>query len=152
MVDAFDLDAYPKRIGYRGHAGPDLATLEAIHALHPDAIPFENLDSLLRRPVVLDLAPLQAKLVAGKRGSYCFGQNTLRARRRVAAEAGFPISRFTSQECAGGARRAQSTSASTRSLESSFRRIAAAPRPFTDRANSASYSAASPEMAINRAP
>jgi N-hydroxyarylamine O-acetyltransferase len=79
MADGFDLDAYLKRIGFRDRAAPDLATLSAIHALQPDAIPFENLDPLLRRPVSLDLASLQAKLVAGKRGGYCFEQNSLLA-------------------------------------------------------------------------
>ena len=79
MADGFDLDAYLNRIGFRGRAAPDLATLTAIHALQPDAIPFENLDPLLRRPVNLDLGSLQAKLVAGRRGGYCFEQNSLLA-------------------------------------------------------------------------
>jgi len=52
-----DLDAYFARIGYAGARTPDLATLRAIHALHPAAIPFENLDPLLGRPVPLDQAP-----------------------------------------------------------------------------------------------
>lgn len=72
-----DLDAYFARIGYAGPRTPALATLHALHALHPAAIPFENLDPLLGRPVRLDLAALQAKLVAGRRGGYCFEHNTL---------------------------------------------------------------------------
>ena len=79
MPDPFDLDAYLARIGFRGRPAADLATLTAIHALQPDRIPFENLDPLLRRPVNLDLASLQAKLVAGGRGGYCFEQNALLA-------------------------------------------------------------------------
>jgi N-hydroxyarylamine O-acetyltransferase len=73
----FDLDAYCDRIGYAGPRSPTLATLRALHALHPAAIPFENLDPLLGRPVPLDLAALQRKLVAGRRGGYCFEQNSL---------------------------------------------------------------------------
>jgi N-hydroxyarylamine O-acetyltransferase len=72
-----DTDAYFARIGYEGKASADLATLSALHALHPAAIVFENLDPLLGRPVPLDLAALQAKLVTGGRGGYCFEQNTL---------------------------------------------------------------------------
>jgi len=41
------------------------------------AIPFENLDVLLGRPVRLDLASLQAKLVDARRGGYCFEHVTL---------------------------------------------------------------------------
>ena len=75
----FDIDAYFRRIGYRGSANPDLETLRAIHALHPASIPFENIDPLLGRPVALDLASLQQKLVQNRRGGYCFEQNTLLA-------------------------------------------------------------------------
>lgn len=75
----FDLDAYCRRIGYAGPREPSLETLRAVHALHPQAIAFENLDVLLRRPIPLDLASLQEKLVAGGRGGYCFEQNLVLA-------------------------------------------------------------------------
>ena len=58
-------------------APPTLATLRALHALHPAAIPFENIDPLLGRPVPLGLDALQRKMVARRRGGYCFEQNTL---------------------------------------------------------------------------
>ena len=74
---SIDLDAYCARIGYAGPRTPTLATLSAIHALHPQAITFENLDPLLRRPVKLDPASLEAKLVKGGRGGWCFEHNTL---------------------------------------------------------------------------
>jgi N-hydroxyarylamine O-acetyltransferase len=77
MTQAIDLDAYCTRIGYAGARTPTLATLEAIHALHPQAITFENLDPLLRRPVRLDAASLDEKLVKGGRGGWCFEQNSL---------------------------------------------------------------------------
>ena len=41
------------------------------------AIPFENLDVLLHRPVRLDLEGLQEKLVQARRGGYCFEHATL---------------------------------------------------------------------------
>jgi N-hydroxyarylamine O-acetyltransferase len=53
--------------------------LRAIHSLHPDAIPFENLDPLLGRPVRLDLRFLEEKLITQRRGGYCFEQNTVLA-------------------------------------------------------------------------
>ncbi len=73
----FDLDAYLDRLGYTGPHTATLDTLEALHALHPAAIPFENLNPLLRWPVALDVESLQAKMVAGGRGGWCFEQNTL---------------------------------------------------------------------------
>jgi N-hydroxyarylamine O-acetyltransferase len=76
-VSDFDLDAYFARIGYGGPVEPTLETLTAIHALQVAAIPFENLDPLLGRPVNLDIAPLQAKLVGSRRGGYCFELNAL---------------------------------------------------------------------------
>jgi len=75
--DVVDLDAYLGRIGYTGRLQPDPAVLEAIHLAHATHIPFENLDILLKRPIRLDLASLQAKLVTGGRGGYCFEQNLL---------------------------------------------------------------------------
>lgn len=75
--DALDLEAYLRRIGYSGSLQPVPAVLEAIHLAHATHIPFENLDILLKRPIALDLASLQAKLVAGRRGGYCFEQNLL---------------------------------------------------------------------------
>jgi N-hydroxyarylamine O-acetyltransferase len=74
---ALDLEAYLGRIGYSGRLQPDPAVLEAIHLAHATHIPFENLDILLQRPIRLDLASLQAKLVSGRRGGYCFEQNLL---------------------------------------------------------------------------
>jgi N-hydroxyarylamine O-acetyltransferase len=77
MTDAFRLDNYLARIGYRGATGANLETLKALQAAHLDAIPFEALDPFLRRPVKLDLASVVAKLVDGQRGGYCFEQNLL---------------------------------------------------------------------------
>ena len=76
-VDSLDLEAYLERIGYSGRLQPVPAVLEAIHLAHATHIPFENLDILLKRPIRLDLASLQAKLVTGGRGGYCFEQNLL---------------------------------------------------------------------------
>jgi len=72
-----DLDAYLNRIGYTGNRQPTIDVLNALHLAHATHIPFENLDILLGRPIRLDLATLQAKLIAGRRGGYCFEHNLL---------------------------------------------------------------------------
>jgi N-hydroxyarylamine O-acetyltransferase len=77
MTEFVDLDAYFARIGYAGPREPTLAVLRDLHRLHPAAIPFENLSPLMGVPVPLELADLQAKLVAGGRGGYCYEHNGL---------------------------------------------------------------------------
>jgi N-hydroxyarylamine O-acetyltransferase len=74
---SFDVEAYLARIGYDGPVEPTLEALDAIHFAHATTIPFENLDILLGRPIRLDLASLQGKLVRDRRGGYCFEHNTL---------------------------------------------------------------------------
>jgi N-hydroxyarylamine O-acetyltransferase len=76
-TNAFDLAAYLARIGYRGDASAHIGTLRELTLLHPCAIPFENLNPLLRRPVRLDIASIQEKLVLGGRGGWCFEHNLL---------------------------------------------------------------------------
>jgi N-hydroxyarylamine O-acetyltransferase len=73
----FGLDAYLDRIGLERPPKPTLEALSAIVGAHCAAIPFENIDVLLGRPPKLDLVSLQARMVHGKRGGYCFEQNLL---------------------------------------------------------------------------
>ncbi|MCB9378191.1 MAG: arylamine N-acetyltransferase, partial [Holophagales bacterium] len=68
---------YFARIAFDGERSPTPATLGRLQAAHLAAIPFENLDVRLGRPIALDLASLEAKLVARRRGGYCFEQNAL---------------------------------------------------------------------------
>ena len=80
MADAphtIDLDGYFKRIGYAGPKTATLQTLRELHALHPAAIAFENLDPLLGVRVRLDPEAMEQKLVQAGRGGYCFEQNSL---------------------------------------------------------------------------
>lgn len=67
-----DLDAYLARIGYTGDRTPTPATLRALVYAHTTTIPFENLESILGRPVPLDLESLQDKLIRHRRGGYCY--------------------------------------------------------------------------------
>jgi N-hydroxyarylamine O-acetyltransferase len=73
----FDRKAYFDRIGFKGRLIPDLQTLTDLHIAHTQAIPFENLNPLLRLPVKLDIGSIQEKLVAKRRGGYCFEHNLL---------------------------------------------------------------------------
>jgi N-hydroxyarylamine O-acetyltransferase len=77
VTTPFDLDAYFRRIGYTGARAPTLETLRAVHFRHTEALPFENLDPFLRRPVRLDAESLQQKMVRDGRGGYCYEQNLL---------------------------------------------------------------------------
>ncbi|MFD3871553.1 arylamine N-acetyltransferase [Streptomyces sp. NPDC058623] len=100
--DELDLDAYLVRIGLGNGDGtgpvdgsgggrgrgtgtgarelrPDLETLYAVHRAHTASIPFESLDVLFGRPVELDVKALEGKLVHGRRGGYCYEQNSLLA-------------------------------------------------------------------------
>lgn len=73
----FDLRGYLARIGHVGPLAPSLECLETLCRRHVGAIPFENLDIQMGRPVHLDLPHLEAKLVGARRGGYCFEQNRL---------------------------------------------------------------------------
>ena len=67
-----DLEAYLARIGLGGR--PSLAE---VHRAHVSSIPFENLQSHGGEPVSLALSELERKIVAGRRGGYCFEHNLL---------------------------------------------------------------------------
>ena len=86
---SLDLDGYFARILWSGPKSADLSTLTGLLAAHMRAIPFENLDPLLGRRVLLDLGSLQDKLVRRRRGGYCFEHATLF--QAVLAELGFTV-------------------------------------------------------------
>ncbi|HET7537007.1 MAG TPA: arylamine N-acetyltransferase [Candidatus Didemnitutus sp.] len=87
-----DLDAYFARIGYSGPREPTLAVLRSIQLHHVRTIPFENLAVLLGRPIDLDPAAIERKLVHDRRGGYCFEQNTYLM--HVLRTLGFVVSRL----------------------------------------------------------
>ncbi len=74
---SLNLDAYFARIKYSGGREPTIDVLSDLHRSHPAAIPFENLDPFFDRPVHVEPAAIESKLVASKRGGYCFEQNNL---------------------------------------------------------------------------
>lgn len=90
-----DLDAYFARIGYEGPRDATLETLERVHELHPAAIPFEALSPFVGDPVSLDPAAIEAKLVKGGRGGWCFEQNLLLY--HVLTSLGFEVKRLAAR-------------------------------------------------------
>jgi N-hydroxyarylamine O-acetyltransferase len=70
-----DLPAYLKRIGYQGPVRADLETLRALHRAHARAIPYENLDVQLKRPMTIDPLAAFDKIVNRGRGGWCYEMN-----------------------------------------------------------------------------
>jgi N-hydroxyarylamine O-acetyltransferase len=89
---ALDLEPYLARIGYSDELTPTVRTLRELHLAHATHVPFENVDVLLRRPILLDLDSITAKLVRGGRGGYCFEHNSLFA--AVLEQIGFRVKRL----------------------------------------------------------
>ena len=75
--EQFDQAAWLERIGYSGTIAPTLDTLNRLIFAHAHAISYETLDIMLGRTPRLDVTTLQKKMIAGKRGGYCFEQNML---------------------------------------------------------------------------
>lgn len=69
------IDSYLNRIGYDGSREPTIGTLRALHLAHLYAVPFENLDIHLRRAIVLDEEKILDKIVARRRGGFCYELN-----------------------------------------------------------------------------
>ncbi|GAA1945334.1 arylamine N-acetyltransferase [Streptomyces durmitorensis] len=101
--EELDIEAYLARIGHQGETKPDFDTLRALHRAHVAAIPFENLEMMLGRPVPLDLTALQDKLVRQCRGGYCYEQNLLFA--AVLERIGFAVTGLGARVRAGASSR-----------------------------------------------
>jgi N-hydroxyarylamine O-acetyltransferase len=95
-----DLPAYFRRIGLAAAPPATAEGLAALHRAHAVSIPFENLDILLGRPIRLDVPSLEAKLVAARRGGYCFEQNSLFA--AALADLGFGVTPLAARVRLGG--------------------------------------------------
>lgn len=72
-----DIKAYLDRIGYRGPLTPTAETLRALQVAHLQTVPFENLSIHARQPIVLDDESLFDKVVARRRGGFCYELNGL---------------------------------------------------------------------------
>jgi N-hydroxyarylamine O-acetyltransferase len=86
------LDSYFARIDYHGTPTVSLETLSEIHHAHVFHIPFENLDIHNGRGIRIDPDSIKEKLIAQRRGGYCYETNGLLA---LALEAiGFKLDRL----------------------------------------------------------
>ena len=73
------LAAYLARIGLDQLPEPTAEGLARLQLAHRAAVPFENIDVLLRCPIAIDSAGAFAKLVTARRGGYCFEHHRLYA-------------------------------------------------------------------------
>jgi len=70
-----DLDTYLTRIGLSHPLPPTLESLKALHRAHLRAIPYENLDVQLGRPVTIERGPTLEKILGRGRGGWCYEMN-----------------------------------------------------------------------------
>ncbi|MER8014292.1 arylamine N-acetyltransferase [Streptomyces griseoluteus] len=68
-------DAYLRRLGAERPARATTDALRDLHLRHLRAVPFENLSIHLGEPVVLDEQSLLDKVVARRRGGFCYELN-----------------------------------------------------------------------------
>lgn len=87
------LDAYLERIGHTAPLGVNLETLNALHAAHLHAIPFENLEVMLQRPLSQDAQAAYEKIVIRRRGGWCYEMNALFG--WVLGQIGFDVQRVS---------------------------------------------------------
>jgi N-hydroxyarylamine O-acetyltransferase len=95
------VQSYLERID---HARPPAATVEALRSLqraHLRAVPFENLDIHLGRPIVLEIDPILAKVVGRRRGGFCYELNGAFA--TLLSSLGFDVSLLEARVYAGDA-------------------------------------------------
>jgi len=92
------LDGYLARIGVDRPAQADAAALGEIHRAHAYGFTWEVIDCFMGWPVSLDPQASWAKMVAGRRGGWCYEQNGLLG--AALAALGYSVTRLC-----GGVRR-----------------------------------------------
>src|SRR2546428_9982568 len=90
-----DTRDYLKRIGYRGPARPNVNVLRRLHGRHLVSIPFENLDIHLHRPIILNKAAFNDKIIKHHRGGFCYELNGSFA--VLLKKLGFKVSMFSAR-------------------------------------------------------
>jgi N-hydroxyarylamine O-acetyltransferase len=68
---------YLKRIGFTEPIAATTGSLRALHRAHMLAVPFENLDIHLGRPIVIDEESFFDKVIHNRRGGFCYELNGL---------------------------------------------------------------------------
>lgn len=70
-----DVPSYLDRVAYSGPTEPSAENLRALHYAHLLAVPFENLDISLGRKIVANEDSILNKVVALRRGGFCYELN-----------------------------------------------------------------------------
>ena len=99
-----NIDAYLRRVGLKERPAATLAGLVTVHRAHSLAIPYENIDVQLGRPVTIERAAIYEKIVEGRRGGWCYEMNGILG--WALGELGFNVLRATGsvmREAAGDA-------------------------------------------------
>ena len=90
-----DIDAYLARIGVEVRPSVDARGLRRLQVAHLQSVPFEDLDIGAGRAISLAIQALQAKIVRGRRGGFCYELNGLFA---VLLEClGFAVTRLAAE-------------------------------------------------------
>jgi N-hydroxyarylamine O-acetyltransferase len=74
-MDEPTVRAYLDRIGAQRPGILDVTTLRALHRAHLMTVPFENLSIHLNEPISLEEADLVSKIIARRRGGFCYELN-----------------------------------------------------------------------------
>jgi N-hydroxyarylamine O-acetyltransferase len=92
-MNTAQVDAYLARIEYQGARSTTAETLAALHRAHLVSVPFENLDIARGKRIELSESALFEKIVARRRGGFCYELNGLFA---LLLEAlGFQVTRLS---------------------------------------------------------
>jgi N-hydroxyarylamine O-acetyltransferase len=89
--------AYLDRIGYHGPLDPTPETLRRLHLAHLYSVPFENLSIHWGEPIQLDDFALFEKVVARRRGGFCYELNGLFA--ALLRALGFDVAMLAAEVC-----------------------------------------------------
>jgi N-hydroxyarylamine O-acetyltransferase len=90
-----DINAYLERINYHGSLEPTAETLRELQVAHLLTVPFENLSIHASEPIILDDDALFTKIVANRRGGFCYEANGLFA--ALLRALGFEVAIFSAQ-------------------------------------------------------
>ncbi|WP_226477923.1 arylamine N-acetyltransferase [Pseudomonas sp. MWU16-30323] len=91
---------YLQRLGYDTPPPPTLQTLQDLQLRHVSTFAFENLSTLLRVPVPIDLPSVEHKVLFDGRGGYCYELNQMFL--ALLQELGFDARGITGRVVMGG--------------------------------------------------
>jgi len=99
VKNLMDVNTYLKRIDYAGPVDVSAATLRKLQVAHLFNVPFENLSIHASEPIVLNDEALFAKIVARRRGGFCYEANGLFA--ALLRALGFDVSMLSAEVARG---------------------------------------------------